>query len=97
MSQANETYVVQVELVPVDPDQLPDLLAAIRFRWPESAILAGVVRLYANAEGSNPTAAALTANAHAVATAEEADISIGGDVRAQVVPASKARIGVRRA
>lgn len=77
-----ETYVVQLELAPVDPDQLSDLLAVIRVRWPESAILAGVVRLYAKAEGINPTAAALAANAEAVATAEVADISIGGDVRA---------------
>jgi hypothetical protein len=97
MSQPNATYVVQVDLVPVDPDRLPDLLAAIHLRWRESAILAGVVRLYATAEGINPTAAALAANADAVATAEEADISIGGDVRAQVVPASKARIGIRGA
>ncbi|MEP7059897.1 MAG: hypothetical protein ABI828_04135, partial [Actinomycetota bacterium] len=51
--------------------------------------LFGVVGLYAESRGDNATAAALAANAVAAATAEEADIPIGGDVRARIVEGSR--------
>jgi hypothetical protein len=91
MARNDQTYVVQIDLTPADPAQLPDLLTVIRTRWPNSAILFGVVRLYATSGGVNPIAAALAANADAVAMAEEADIHIGGDVRARIVEGSASR------
>jgi hypothetical protein len=91
MAREDQTYVVQVDLTPVDPDQLQELLIVIRARWPNSAILFGVVRLYAESGGANPIAAALAANGDAVAMAEAAAIPIGGDVRARIVEGSTSR------
>ncbi|MEA2520830.1 MAG: hypothetical protein QOI81_476 [Actinomycetota bacterium] len=91
MARDDQTYVVQIDLSPADPGRLQDLLVVIRTRWPNSAILFGVVRLYAESGGANPIAAALAANGDAVAMAEEADIPIGGDVRARIVEGSTSR------